>query len=94
VLLNVREKLVGFESMTWNEILHGRNTRNHEVDVADFEKAACDDLVAAEMDDVDSMVSLRLSGRERIWGILDRGVLSIVWWDPEHRVCPSRKKHT
>ena len=38
------------------------------------------------------MHSLRLSGQERVWGILDQGVLSVLWWDPDHAVCPSLRE--
>jgi len=40
--------------------------------------------------DVDEMLSLRLSGTERVWGILADGICTLVWWDPEHRLCPAQ----
>ena len=44
--------------------------------------------------DVDRLISLRVSSRERIFGILDKAVLRLLWWDPEHQVYPSPQKHT
>jgi hypothetical protein len=37
---------------------------------------------------------LHLTGQRRIWGVRQRHVFYVVWWDPKHTVCPSRKKHT
>ena len=39
---------------------------------------------------LDDVVSLRLSGPERVFGYLDNGVLVLLWWDPLHQVCPSK----
>lgn len=88
---NVLPKIKNLESMTWGEILC-RN--NHEVRVADLDKEAQKRLQTLKLDDVDQLVSLRLSGRERIWGIRIRSTLRLLWWDPDHKVCPSLLKHT
>ena len=90
-LTDLREKLGHFESMTWSEILIRDKRRNHFIPRKDICKAAQDRLVSMRQDDVDELVSLRLSGPERVWGILDGDILRVVWWDPEHRVCPSIK---
>ncbi len=34
------------------------------------------------------------NGKQRIWGIKDRNILKVLWWDPDHEVCPSLKKYT
>lgn len=44
--------------------------------------------------DLDELTSLSLTGTQRVWGIRDVGVLTVLWWDPDHLVCPSLKKHT
>jgi len=45
------------------------------------------------MDDaVEDLFSLRLTGKKRLWGIRDRHVFKVFWWDPEHGVCPSELK--
>ena len=91
----VREKLAHFESMTWSEILVKGKKHNHSINVEDLCPAARERLRNIRQDDVEDLVSLSLSGRERVWGILEgAGVLKVLWWDPDHRVCPSVKKHT
>ena len=45
-------------------------------------------------DDVDGLWCVRLSGLERVWGTRRGPVFNLLWWDPDHTVCPSHKKHT
>lgn len=35
---------------------------------------------------------LRLSGKKRLYGILDDSVFSILWWDPEHEIWPLKDR--
>ncbi len=88
---HIYPKLVAFETMTWGEIW-GRN--NHSVPKARIIREAQKRLASINQDDIDELVSLRLTGRKRIWGIKDGNVLKILWWDPEHQVCPSLLKFT
>jgi hypothetical protein len=85
----IREKLGHFESMTWNEILIAGKKRNHSVSTAKLCAQAQKRLREIGQNDLEELVSLRLSGPERVWGILRGGVLTVLWWDPEHKVCPS-----
>lgn len=63
---NIHAKIKNFETMTWAEILGGK--QNHEVEVAKLAKEARKRLEEIKLDDQDSLLSLRLSGEERIWG--------------------------
>ena len=72
-----------------------KNKRNnHSVEIDKLSSTAQTRLTEIQLDDIDELVSLRLSAKERIWGILEQGVLIILWWDPNHQVCPSNLKHT
>lgn len=83
------------ERMTWGEILRNDNTGTHSIPTERLSKEARGRLVELKLDDRDTMISLRVNGKTRVWGFLDdAGILSVVWWDPEHLVCPSAKKHT
>ncbi|MCT8157695.1 hypothetical protein [Bifidobacterium polysaccharolyticum] len=42
----------------------------------------------------DSIARFRLSGKKRLYGFLIDNGFHIVWWDPEHEIWPSKKKHT
>jgi len=90
----IREKLKHFETMTWAQILVEAKKRNHTVSVADLESSAKKRLKDSGQSDVEEVVSLHLTGSQRIWGILREGVLHLLWWDPNHSVCKSILKHT
>lgn len=82
-------KIQNFEKMTWNEIL-GRN--NHEVEVWQIGKKARKRLAELNLDDFERLVSLRLTGPQRLWGIKFNNIFKILWWDPAHQVYPMKKK--
>jgi len=97
---DIVSKLCAYEKMTWAEIdgmpkagIDTRGSRNHFVSVNDMCKKAqirIDNLHLLS----DEYYSIALSGRSRLWGILDDGVFSILWYDQDHEVCPSLKRHT
>lgn len=93
-VLDIQKKLIGFESMTWREILVDSRKQNHTVSVESLCKQARDRLTEIDLDDLDELTSLRLSGAERVWGILDQGIMNLLWWDPDHQVYPVEKKNT
>lgn len=93
VLLNdIFPKIKHFETMTWNQIQQDKN-RNHSVMVSKLCKQARDRAVELKLG-VDELFRFRLSGKQRLWGIRDRDRFRILWWDPEHEVCPSPKRNT
>lgn len=42
----------------------------------------------------DALARFRLGGTERLYGFLVGNEFHILWWDPNHEVWPSSKKHT
>jgi hypothetical protein len=76
--------------MTWGEILVGSKKQNHSIAVHKLSSAAQKRLAALKLL-LEEVVSLRLSGRERIFGCLENGVLTLLWWDPLHQVCESER---
>ncbi|MEM9594749.1 MAG: hypothetical protein AAGD06_10805 [Acidobacteriota bacterium] len=93
-LSEIREKLAGFESRDWNDILVKDQKRNHSVRVDRLDARARKRLAEIKKDDFEELVSLRLSGKERIWGVRIGSVLELLWWDPLHEVCPSNLRNT
>lgn len=87
------DKLVNFERQTWAEISIKGDKNNHHVNVSSFIKEAQSRLLELKIIE-DELFSLRLSSRERLYGILKDGVYQIIWYDSEHKICPSHKKHT
>lgn len=93
-IAEVSAKLKSFETMLWSAILVTAKKQNHTIPVENLSKPAKQRLVDIKLDDRDELISLRLSNRERIWGFLEGSTFHLVWWDPEHQVCPSALKHT
>ena len=87
----VLQKIFESQKLTWQEL---RNNGSHFVDRSTLCHDAQKRLVQLQKDDLDQLFSLRLSGRKRIWGIKEGNILWLLWWDPNHEVCPSHKKHT
>jgi len=90
----IQQKLKDLELMTWNDILVKDRSKHHQIDVSRLCKPAQDYLEDMSIDDIDEVLSLRLTNKERVWGILSGGVVELLWWDPEHEICPSPLKHT
>jgi len=84
--------MAAMETMEWAEIESG--TGSHTIAVGSLSAEARKRLIEIRQDDIDDVFSLRITGAERVFGIRDQWILRILWWDPEHRVCPSFKKGT
>lgn len=92
-MLDVMARLQSFESMTWNEILVAAKKQNHTLSSDQICKEARTCL-EGDWQGADEVVSLRVSGKKRVWGIREGGILYLLWWDPTHSVCPTQKKNT
>lgn len=91
LLQMVFPRLKSLETMTWGQI---PETGSHAIEVASLCKEAQDRLVQLGLEEYDSVYSIRLQGRPRLFGIKDRAMLRVLWWDPEHAICPAELKHT
>ena len=87
-LYEIRDKLAGFEGQTWGDIIMKSQNNHHFMTSTSICDEARGRLGSLHMEDTDSLFSLRLTGPERIWGILDNGVSLLLWWDPFHLVYP------
>lgn len=90
-------KLVEYERKTWATIANdssgkSRGTRNHHIAVSKLSKEARKRLKKIEMNDLDQLYSFRLGGKKRLFGVVHDDVFKLVWYDPEHEVCPSKRK--
>lgn len=87
----VLQKIFESQKLTWQDL---RNNGSHFVDRTDLCSEAQKRLIQIQKEDLDQLFSLRLTGRKRIWRIKEHNILWLLWWDPNHEVCPSHKKHT
>lgn len=80
------EKLGSLEGITWTQM---KSSGSHAVALYKLCPGARERLKEVGKDDLDELFSVRLTGRRRLWGVRKHHILSILWWDPEHEVCPS-----
>lgn len=85
-------KLHDYETMTWAEM--DGPSGSHSVEREQLCAEAQARLTQIGKDHIESLFSVRVTGERRVWGVKDVAILRILWWDPEHSVCPSLKKHT
>ena len=90
-LREIWKKMRNFETMTWGEIL-GKN--HHSIAVSSIIGPAQKRLLELGHDDVEELVSFRLTGSQRLWAIRVKHASCLLWWDPEHEICPSHKRYT
>lgn len=85
------KKLSNFDSMKWLEI---SGEDHHSIPRSSLSKEAQQRLEQLELDDIDEIFSFHFNGRKRIFGILDLSAVKLLWWDEDHKVCPSKLKNT
>ncbi len=90
-LIQIIGKLKSFERSAWADIERGGS---HFIGVESIIRDAQRRLEMLKLDDTDELFSLRLSGLERLWGLRSNDVFSVLWWDPNHQICPSTLRHT
>ena len=90
-LKKIWEKMRNFETMTWAEIL---GASHHAIAVKDLIGPAQRRLKELQQDDAETLISFHITGQQRIWAIRSGQDAFLLWWDPNHEICPSQKKHT
>lgn len=84
----VMHKLFEFEDKNWNEITAGGS---HPIPVERLCAEARARLVEIQRDDLDELLSLRLTGPNRVWCVRNGHILRPLWWDENHKVYPTEK---
>jgi hypothetical protein len=82
----IRVKLATFEKNTWKELFIRDAKWNHRIQSGDLKCPIAKAWMKTNMPDQPFLWTLRLSGAERVWGILSEGAFLIVFWDPNHLI--------
>lgn len=95
----VMEKMINYSNMTWMEVKQqthdGGKSKHHLLPVDFLSKEAVTRFKAKHLDEYsDAIFSFALQNKLRIIGIRENENFHVLWYDPEHKVCPSHKKHT
>ena len=91
ILQDVVTRLHDYETMPWTQF---RGKLNHDVELPSLCANARRRLREIGKDDLDSLFSIRIDGKRRVWAVRSANILHLLWWDPEHEVCPSHQRHT
>jgi hypothetical protein len=90
VLRRVVTKLHNYESMTFEQM---EEAGCHDIAWERLSRDARARLEATNLADLD-LYSVVITGRQRVLARRDVARLHILWWDPDHKACPSKKRHT
>jgi hypothetical protein len=93
-IAQMQRKLAQFEGRTWNEIFVNDKKYNHSVPVSEFDCPTAKQWMRTNLPREDELWTLYLGSTERIWGIRRDGAFHIIFWDPDHQIKLSHKKHT
>lgn len=89
VFCDVFTKLGQLEKSTFNEL--NSQPGHHYITVENFSRKARKELDSLNLSDIPSLFSLRLQGSVRVFCTTQTNVFSLLWYDPNHEVCPSRR---
>ncbi|KIR64953.1 hypothetical protein TK50_05265 [Micromonospora haikouensis] len=89
--------LCQISTLTWGEIMaqmtgpsHKRHKKHHSYPIDSVGATAQARLTHLHLDEVtDELFRFRLSGVKRLWGFRADEVFHVLWWDPDHQVCPT-----
>ncbi|MCW4458205.1 hypothetical protein [Microbacterium sp. MPKO10] len=87
-------KMANYESMKLREIFASGSQHGKKYVVDEMPPKVKKRLVDIERDDETELVRLRCGSKPRLYGFLREHIFHILWWDAEHKVYPSKKKHT
>jgi hypothetical protein len=91
-------KMIEYNQLTWSEIkkqTHDRSnkSKHHFLDFDGMSKEAADRIHKLELEEYeDSIFSFALQNKLRVIGVRTNEVFHVVWYDPEHKFYPSKKR--
>jgi hypothetical protein len=88
------KKLGHFETMTLSEAFFSGEEPGKRYPITSLSPGAQTRLQDISSDDLDEVARLRVGATQRLYGIRYENEFSILWWDPEHEICPSPLRHT
>lgn len=86
------DRLRAFEKMTPAQLRDAGSL--HGVSVVQMSKAAKERLLKIKLDDIETLYSFRVDGACRLWCVKFENIFSVLWWDRNHQVYTTPKRHT
>ena len=92
-------KMVDYSSMTWGEVKRQTHddgkSKHHFLTPGSLSKGAVERLKAKDLEEFsDYIFSFALQNKIRIVGIRNGEKFHVLWYDPNHEICPSKMRHT
>tara|TARA_R110002124_G_scaffold149220_1_gene315010 strand:- start:148910 stop:149386 length:477 start_codon:yes stop_codon:yes gene_type:complete len=85
-----------YSSMKYSELIDPKkNSHAVSFDAKGLHKNAIKRLSDLKLiDHFDELITIRVTGKKRLWCLHNEHVLHMLWWDPDHKIYPSHKKNT
>jgi len=87
------KELADLERLTWRELVAGGYQRRYNhCPASEMSRLAQDRPMELKLDDFETLFSIRIDQKKRLWGLLHDGIFRLLWWDPDHQVYPMNLK--
>jgi len=88
------KRLCALENTRINELFHSSDDTIKDYNVDKIPNAKASKRLADQYPDQTKIYRLRCGGKKRLYGFLAENVFHALWWDPDHEIWPTKKKHT
>ncbi len=93
------DKMLSYATMTWSQLRKQTHddgkSKHHYLEIDKLSKEARDRLTAMRLEEnSDQIFSIALRNKLRVVGLKDNDKFHILWYDPQHDIYPSTKRHT
>ena len=90
---HIISKLQEYEKQTWQEILNasggkseGHGNNNHFINAVELPRNEKREFIKfGYMEKYEKVFSLRLTGQERLIGVVDLNIFNVLWYDSSHK---------
>jgi len=86
-LRKIVQALQNYEGLTWHEIKEKPHC--HPWGLNDIPKECFKRLEERQID-IEQLYQIGLGNKPRIIGYKDRAIFYLMWWDAEHKFCPTK----
>jgi len=90
LLRSIITTLQSYEGLTWAEVK--TKPHCHSKDIDELKQQLQNRLNERKLDYVERLFQICMGSIHRIWGYRERRVFYLMWYDPEHDVCPTEAR--
>ena len=83
-------RLAEFEKMDASQLKEAAS--NHSAPSSEVSQEAKKRLRELQLDDQENLWSFRITQQRRFWCIKHENIYALLWWDPCHKVYPTKQK--